>query len=80
MADGAMPEKRQKASACRRESGNCRAATAAKQKIDVKRREWRRGAKGLLLECGFLEIERRAGGARCQASQNSPQPITWPGK
>ncbi|MDH1572739.1 MULTISPECIES: hypothetical protein [Pseudomonas] len=53
MADGAMPEKRQKASAWRRESGNCRAAKAAKQKIDVKRREWRRGAKGLLLECVF---------------------------
>ncbi|UQB78795.1 hypothetical protein KI429_03250 [Pseudomonas shirazica] len=30
-----MPEKRQRPSAFGRESGNCRAAEAAKQKIDV---------------------------------------------
>jgi len=36
MIAGVMPEKRQSASAWGRQSGNCRVAKAAKQKIDVK--------------------------------------------
>jgi len=36
MIAAVMPEKRQSASAWGRQSGNCRVAKAAKQKIDVK--------------------------------------------
>jgi len=41
-----MPEKRQSASAWGRQSGNCRGAKAAKQKIDVKGGDWE-GCKAL---------------------------------
>jgi len=60
MIAGVMPEKRQSASAWGRQSGNCRVAKAAKQKIDVKGWDWG-GGKALGWK---FEVMRKSRAAR----------------
>jgi len=61
MIAAVMPEKRQSASAWGRQSGNCRVAKAAKQKIDVKGWDWG-GVKRSAGDLRGAQIARRFAG------------------
>jgi len=71
MIAAVMPEKRQSASAWGRQSGNCRVAKAAKQKIDVKGWDWGGGKalgwrfEGVRKSLGWkIEVMRKSRAAR----------------